>query len=145
MLTSNIVKENTVIDLFYIARETFSVFLNKETGYLSILGARNPITGKLSSIYSINISKEFNQPIIIPDNLFFLQIDGKFNQSIILPDSLKHLRISGKFNHPIILPNTIECLVINGKYNQPIILPKHINNITLDGECILYNINIYLV
>ncbi len=121
MLSSNIVIENTVIDIDMLSlpeRVTFSVYLNKETGYLSILGTRNPRTGKLSSIHSLNISKEFNQPIIIPDNLTYLTIDGEFNQPIILPDSLKYLNIKGEFNQPIIIPDNLKYLTISEEFNQ---------------------------
>jgi hypothetical protein len=86
MLSSNIEIQNTVIDIENSIESIVSVYLHKETGYLSILGIPNSITGQFSSIKKLCIRKKFNQSIIIPDNLEYLDIDGEFNQPIILPE-----------------------------------------------------------
>jgi hypothetical protein len=139
MLTSKIEKQNTVINInikISIASVTrrISVYLNKDTGYLSILGIPNSNTGQYSSISQLWISDTFNQPIILPESLEYLNINGEFNQPIILPNQIYWLSINGEFNQSIILPNNLETLEISGKFNQPIILPDSIRLLRLDGE-----------
>ncbi len=91
MLKSNIDIQNTIIDIEVSKTETLSVYLDKDTGYLSIIKFFNPDTGNLLPLYTFRIGGEFNQSIIIPDRMSNLYISGNFNQPLILPDSLKLL------------------------------------------------------
>jgi len=92
MLTSNI--ETHDININISNTQTIVVNLNKETGYLIIIDNLNRITGESNPLFALEICKEFNQPIILPDSLVRLKISGEFNQPIILPDSLELLKIS---------------------------------------------------
>ena len=81
MLTSNI-KEHDIdidIDINISEKQTIVVNLSKKTGYLTIIDNFNPISGESEPLYALNISGEFNQPIIIPDRLTDLYIDDERN------------------------------------------------------------------
>jgi len=84
MLTSNIEKQNTIIDIKVSPVETMSIFLNKETGFVSILRNFNPYTNISTPLLKLEISEEFNQPIILLDSIRNLEISGKFNKPLIL-------------------------------------------------------------
>jgi len=125
-LTSNIVIQNTEIDIKISETQTVTVYLNKDlnkdTEYLSIIKYFNPNTGLTIPLHKLVIDGEFNQPIALPDSLIELKINGIFKKPIVLPDSLRELKISGIFNQPIILPEKLSTLKIGGIFNQPIIL-----------------------
>jgi len=64
MLTSNIKKQNTILDIVISRIQTISVYLDKKTGYLSIVRNFNPITGMSEPLLELKICGTFNQPII---------------------------------------------------------------------------------
>ena len=139
MLTSNIEIQNTIIDIEVSKTETLSVYLDKDTGYLSIIKFFNPNTGDLLSLFSFRICGEFNQPIILPDSIYNLYISDKFNQPIILPDSLRFLKILGEFNQLIILPYKLRYLAIHEDFNQPIFFQSIFLNFILRNIVNLIN------
>jgi len=68
-LTSNIVIQNTEINIKISETETITVYLNKDTGYLSIIRNYDHNRKVTQSFYDLEINGEFNQPIILPDSL----------------------------------------------------------------------------
>ena len=75
MLSSNIEEYDINIDINISEKQTIVVNLSKKTGYLTIIDDLNPISGKSYSLTNLEILKEFNQPIILPDNLNTFYID----------------------------------------------------------------------
>jgi len=77
MLTSNIKEHDIDIDINISEKQTIVVNLSKKTGYLTIIDNFNPISGESEPLLSLEICKEFNQPIILPDSLSWLLISGE--------------------------------------------------------------------
>ncbi len=74
---------NSNININISEEQTIVVNLSKETGYLRIINNLNPITRESYSLTNLEIFREYNQPIALPDSLKKLKISGEFNQPII--------------------------------------------------------------
>ena len=78
---------------------------------------------------------QFDQPIILNNNLIELCFGYNFDQPIILNNNLKQLYFGKMFNQQIELNNELNYLVFGDNFNQPIELNK--NLIELDRKSVV--------
>lgn len=81
------------------------------------------------NITFIAFGYEFDQPIELTNSLTHLIFGNDFDQSIRLTNSITHLTFDREFNQPIELVSSLIDLTFGFNFNQPIIL-THLNNLT---------------
>ena len=73
---------------------------------------------------------DFNQPLIhLSSTLQVLELSRAFNNELILPPHLKKFTMGTFFNMPVQLPNTLKYLFMGFHYNQDIILPESLRHL----------------
>ena len=97
-------------------------FNNKLDDYIDIISKYNELIFSNYDNYNITIKtnneycneyqkkykySNFNQQVIIPQNVTHLTFGFGFNQQIIIPQNVTHLTFGEYFNQPIIIPENV--------------------------------------
>ena len=114
-------------------------FNNKLDNYLDIISKYNElifsnyndcsITIKTNNIYCNKYKQNykesnFNQQVIIPQNITHLTFGFYFNQQVIIPENVTHLTFGHYFNQQVIISQNVTHLNFGFHFNQQVNLPN---------------------
>ena len=72
----------------------------------------------------------FNQQVIIPENVTHLSFGDNFNQQVIIPQNVTHLTFGSGFNQQVIIPENVTNLTFDEQFNQQVIIPENVTHLT---------------
>ncbi len=99
----------------------------------------NLILESLPKFFNINLNQwlmsfklnlifedDFNQSVIIPDNVVGLTFGNRFNKHVIIPSSVVNLKFGTDFNQSVIIPSSVIKLEFGYWFNKAINFPDSI-------------------
>ena len=110
-------------------------FNNKLDNYLDIISKCDELIFSNYDDYNITIKtnneccikyyknykySNFNQQVIIPENVTHLTFGYMFNQRVTIPKNVTHLVFGIRFNQQVIIPENLTHLAFGWNFNQPI-------------------------
>jgi len=85
-----------------------------------------------ASLTELNVSEDFDKPVILPPNLIRVTFGCMFNQELTLPSKLQSLRLKNNFDKPLTLPDSLTELYIGMRFNKPLELTSNLTLLHLE-------------
>ena len=93
----------------------------------------NPIESRIyNRLLTLKLNDNYNEHIVLPQNLMRLIVGYLYNQPLTLPPGLKFLELGFTYNQPLVIPANLKFLSIGPKYSQPLILPLNFSSLPQD-------------
>ena len=97
------------------------------------IGTIYPVGTRIyNRLLNLKLNDNYNEHIVLPQNLMRLIVGYLYNQPLILPPGLKFLELGFTYNQPLVIPANLKFLSIGPKYSQPLILPLNFSSLPQD-------------
>ena len=122
---------NGDISQYYHIIDKYSeiLFTNYDNIY-KIINEHNMHYGEFPVKYIMPYCSEFNQPIIISENITRITFGDRFNKIVSIHKNVTHLTFGNNFNQKIIIPQNVTHLTFGNDFNQKIIIPQNVTHLT---------------